>query len=307
MPCQKDQIGMNWSLVHSIGTMKATGGVKFMRKKLFKEHLHQLILLLLVRFFHGTWHSSQLDDSLFRSIYLGQFSHNFCFFPAPPTEAPNITGFKLSYSIHEIVDTLCTPPLAKPHPKLEWLINDEPAPIEFTSKVNESSLRLHFPLQVQHLQSKKSKFSLRCVASFKFNQSLYETSILKNSSLSLSNHSGTKLIIYGLKNFFQVGDLLKLTCHYAGDDLVHMYWQVNYRKLPPVFTVKYAKPQFLGMALTIQPWHLDHLGKVHVKCVAGKIFKLVRGNRKDGIQSNKVTLALLIVLPYSVMNIIYSR
>ena len=183
----------------------------------------------------------------------------------------------MTYGIHETVDTLCTPPLAKPHPKLLWLINEQPAPMEFTSLINGTSLRLHFPLQVHHLQSQKSKFSLRCIASFKFNQSLYETSLRKNSSLPASN-SSQKLIIYGLQNKFKVGDLLKLTCHFAGEDTdtVQMHWQVNYRKIPSLFIIKYARPQFLGIRLTLQPWHLDHLGRVSVKCVAGKIFKLAK-------------------------------
>ena len=200
------------------------------------------------------------------------------------------------------MDTLCTPPLSKPHPKLLWLINEEPAPSEFTSIVNETSLRLHFPLQVHHLQSKQSKFSLKCIASFKFNQSLYETSFNKTSSLLLSNTTH-KVIIYGLQSKFKLGDLLRLTCHYAGDDNVQMHWQVNYRRLPAISIIKYAKPQFIGMRLTLQPWHLDHLGRINVKCIAGKIFKNIQNNGENELIHSTTIHFILINL---MMNLIFN-
>lgn len=169
---------------------------------------------------------------------------------------------------------MCTPPDAQPHPKVLWLINDQPAPIEYTSIINVTSIQLRFPLQVYHLHSRYSKFSIRCVASFSFNQSLFQTTSSIETS-ALSSDSSVKLNIYGLQSKYILGQILSLTCYYTGTDAVKMYWRVNYVELPSNYIVTYASGHFIGINMTIEPWHLDHRNQIRVKCVASNIFKLI--------------------------------
>lgn len=200
----------------------------------------------------------------------------------------------------------CTSPPAKPMPRLSWFVNDEPAPTEYIEQApNGRETRLIFLIQVQHLLEGKPRMRVTCEASFNYSHSSFgeksrpasasqlilfltfspkipsETQESKEIEIGANaSFASSPVRITGLQASYAVGDEMRLTCSYRGqEDEVVMHWLLNEKRVQPRLVVRYKLHNYIGLKMRIGHKDLNHRNEVAVRCVATKF--LFRVKRKS--------------------------
>lgn len=105
--------------------------------------------------------------------------------------------------------------------------------------------------------------------------------------------------INGLKEDYTVGDELKLTCSYWGEEEVVMHWLVNNRRVKPRLVVRYKYHNYIGLKMVIEKRDLNHRNQLLVRCVASKFWFRLQNHKgfKQQQQQTGSSCVPLIQLP----------
>lgn len=135
-------------------------------------------------------------------------------------------------------------------------------------------------------------------------QSLTETLETKEIDLGTNATSSSNPVrITGLKATYAVGDELRLTCSYRGDEEeVVMHWLVNDKRVQPLLVIRYKHHNYIGLKMVIEKRDLNHQNELLVRCVASKFLYRVRrkaaassGNPLMTSDATQVSIACVII------------
>ena len=96
---------------------------------------------------------------------------------------------------------------------------------------------------------------------------------------SNATSSSSPVRITGLKANYKIGDEMRLTCSYRGDEEeVVMHWLVNDKRVQPRLVIRYKYHNYIGLKMRIEERDLNHRNEVAVRCVASKFMFRVKRN-----------------------------